>query len=186
MQINRKLTIGMFILGAMSHYDKEEVIKYPSVQYIAATLVKKHFEIRNGTTQERMWIKPRYIANQIHKAPKKADEFHKKGETAMKSILRKQNEWVTQAKIADTAWIRAADSFGADNAITVSALILAILRKEPEMAKWYGFNKKKMDKFAQSSEFKNMHIFASSRVATTLIKCLDQEIAHYNYEQSKS
>jgi len=62
-------------------------------------------------------------------------------------------------------------------------LILAILRKEPDVMKYYGFNKKKIDKFQKVPNGVERHNFASSRVASTLLELLDAEIAHYNYRR---
>lgn len=158
--INRKLCVGMFILGALSHYDNEEVVKYKSIQYVASTLKKKHFPIRNGTAKQR---------------------FQKD----IKALLKQKVIWENHASISDSAWKKATDDFSQDNSITVSALILAILRKEESTLEWYGFNKKKLEKYQQSSEFKNIHIFSSSRVATKLLSHLDSEIAYFNYEREK-
>lgn len=58
---------------------------------------------------------------------------------------------------------------------------MAILRKEPDTAKWYGFNEKKLDKYRKTSEFKDSHNFSSSRVATKLLEHLDSEISYYNF-----
>lgn len=52
--INRKLCIGMFILGGLSHYDNEEIVKHPHIQYIAKTLKKKHFSLKNGSESNRL------------------------------------------------------------------------------------------------------------------------------------
>jgi len=153
-EIDRRLCVGLFILGALSHYDKYEVIKFKSIQYIASTLHAKHFPIKNGTAKQR---------------------FNKD----IKALSVLKVNWDIHSQISNKSWIKAADSFSKESAITVSALILAILRKEPKVAKWYGFNQKKLDKFSKSSQFKDMHIFSSSRVATKLLEHLDSEISYF-------
>ena len=72
--INRKLCVGLFILGAMGHYDAEEVAKYKDIQYLAKVLHKKHFPIKNGTPNQRLWQNQSYVFEKIKKNPKKMQE----------------------------------------------------------------------------------------------------------------
>ena len=182
--INRKLCVGLFILGAMGHYDAEEVAKHKDIQYLAKVLVKKHFTIKNGTTENRLWQNQSYVFEKIKKNPKKRDEFLKKGAKAIEDKILISNSWNTHSDIANRAWIKSADSFPSTNAITVNQLILALLRKEPDTMKWYGFNHKKLDKYAKSTN-QQTHIFSSSRVATALLEELDSEIAYYYNNKEK-
>ena len=179
MLIERRLAVGMFLLGAMSHYDREEVVKYKDIQYIAATLHKKHFPIKNGTPEQRLWINPQHVIAQIKKTPKNKEKIVKRGESEFKKKLQREEYWKVHANIADTSWKKASDAFSSTNAITVNQLILALLRKEPKTAKWYGFNQKKLDKFSKTGEHAGTHIFSSSRVATKMLEHLDSEIAYY-------
>jgi hypothetical protein len=185
MKIDRRLTHGMFILGALGHYDNEEVIRYANIQYIAKTLKKKHFEIEKGTVQDRMWSKPNHVINQIKKNPKKKKQFIQKGERAFQAILDCQKSWIIHTKIANEAWMEVAKEFTDQNYITVTELILALLRKEPDTMKYYGFNEKKLEKFRQTGQHQGEYIFSSSRTASRLIKRLDETISHYHYNQSK-
>jgi len=162
MNLNRNLLVGLFIVGAMSHYDADEVIKYADIQYIAKALKKKNFEIKNGPAKMR--ANPRQYAKQL-------------------SVI--QMNWHMHTKISDQAWANTIEKFPATNAITVTGLILALLRKEPQMFKYYGFNKKKIDKFQTAEGSEKRLMFSSLKVASSLLNLLDAEIAHYNYRESR-
>jgi len=181
--IDRNLCVGMMIVGTLGHYDATEIMKWKSLQYIAATLRKKNFSIKNGSSEDRVWADADYVRKQMHSQPKKAQKIQERGIKAVTRATERYNRWVTHSKIADDAWVRAANSFPATNAITTSALILALINKSPELKKFYGFNQKKLDKFRNSSEFKDLHFIASGRVASKLLEFLDEEISHYNFNK---
>jgi len=126
---------------------------------------------------------PSTISDMISKTKneKKRHQLLQQGKNAQKRMIQSANYWETHAKVSDSAWIKAAKAFPATNAITVNQLILALLRKEESMKKWYGFNGKKLEKYSDSTL--NQHIFSSSRVATALIKELDSEIAYYYFNE---
>ena len=183
--IKKELCTGLFILGALSYYNNEEVLKYPSIQYIASILHKKHFSIKNGSAEDRILVKEQYIRNEVRSLGKKAKNEVKiqrlldKHKRAVLKAVERNNSWKVHSDIANTSWLKASASFKAESAITVSALILSILRKEPKTLKWYGFNQKKLDRYQKSSEAKDLHIFSSSRVATSLLENLDSEVSYY-------
>ena len=158
LKIDRRLCVGLIMVGAMSHYSAAELQKHKEVEYVAKTLMKKHFVQKNGTPKQRL--------NRDYGA-----------------ILELKERWGYHAEISNKAWMRAADKFPETNAITVNHLVLALLRKEEDTKKHYKFNQKKLDKFASVGI--DGHLFSSSKVATQLLKCLDEEIATFNYNQSK-
>ena len=178
--IERNLCVGLFILGALGHYNAEEVAKHKPIQYIAQVLHKKHFAIKNGTAEDRLWKNRSFVMDKVRSSPKNREKFIAKGERAVLNSFNRENKWMAHANVADTTWVKASKSFKADNTITVNQLILALLRKEPKAMKWYGFNQKKLDKYADSLNQKT-HFIASSRVAGKLLEELDAEIAYFYY-----
>lgn len=187
--VNPKLCVGLFLLGALSHYDKEEVVKHAGIQYIAKVLKKKHYGVKHGSIHEKTWSDEMYVRKQI--APhvksnnkKKVIEIQEKYAKAVTQAVRTHNCWIAHSQIANSAWGKASDRFAHNNSITVNQLILALLRKSPDAAKWYGFNQKKLDKFEQmDTEHKGQFIFSSSKVATQLLAELESEIAYFNHNQ---
>jgi len=185
-EIDRNLAVGMFVIGAMSHYTAEEISMHKDINYIMDIMRKKHFGIKNGTTETRMWSKPMFVRNEIKKNPRKAEQFVKKGDKAIIDSLQASNNWTIHSEIANKAWTEASNLFNKKNAISVNQLVSAILRKSPKTFSWYKFNQKKVDKFTKSGECANTHIFSSSKVASKLLEILDFEIAHYNYNRKAS
>lgn len=154
MTINKNLLVGMLLLGVMSHYDKEEVVKDKDLNYIAATLKKKHWSLKHGTP--KMIMQPaKHIA-----------EFK----------LLHEN-WLSHARLADNAWKNTEQTLKIE--ITTTALLMALLRKEPKAKKYYGFNTNKLSKYVNNSAHKDNYLFTSSKVATALLENLDLEIEKY-------
>jgi len=115
----------------------------------------------------------------MKKQPKNKEKIIARAAKEVKTHMKRIESWETHAKIADTAWKRAANSFSVNNEITVNQLVMAIIRKDESVVKAYKFNKKVLDKFSETGV--KGHFFASSRTATKILECLDEEIAHYNY-----
>ena len=177
MIIDRRLCVGQYLIGVLGYYTDAELMVDSGMNYIAMTLRKKHFNIKNSTPIVRMWSKPQYVAKQIQKQPKKREEILAKSARMTQKSIDDMNRWVQHSLIADEAWKEACDSFPETNAISTNQLIGAIFRKNPDIVSWYGFNQKKIDKILAGDKY----IFASSRVATSLLKKLDETIARYNY-----
>lgn len=154
MNINRNLLVGMLLLGVMSHYDKDEVIQDKDLNYIAATLKKKHWSLKHGTPKMRM---------QPSKYVKQFKALHE--------------DWLAHARISDTAWKNTELELKIE--ITTTALLMALLRKEEKAKKYYGFNDKKLLKYVNNSKHKDSYLFTSSKTATALLKNLDLEIEKY-------
>ena len=152
-KIDRRLCVGLMILGAMSHYDAHEVVSDKRLQYIAKALKKIHYPLKNGTARERM-------------------------QRDSKVMFRIVTNWQTHADIADAAWKKSADSV--TKTITVSDLILALLRKEPRVAKMYNINVNKIKSMTSGK-----HILSSAQIATLLLGHLNSEIAYYYNEIEK-
>jgi hypothetical protein len=159
-KIDKRLCVGMIILGALGYYSNEEMIKDKHLQYIAKTLRKRHFDIKNGSAKDRL------IRNVLE-------------------IQKHKAIWELHAHISDNAWNNACTKFNDKNYITVTSLIFAIIKKSPDVQKFYGFTDKKLKEYYDSSAYKAQHTFASMRVASTLLEMLDFEIAHYYVKLDK-
>ena len=157
-QINKNLCVGMFILGALGYYTNEELQKDKHLQYVAMTLRKKHFSLKNGSAKDRITINAR-------------------------EILKRRAIWELHAHIADDAWNEATRKFPPTNAISITMLIFALLQKRPDVKKYYAFNDKKMQAYIDVLPEKN-HSFSSLRTASKMLEMLDFQIAHY-YVQLK-
>ena len=182
MNLNKDLLVGMFVLGVLSHYGFEEIQKDKGINYIAMTLRKKHFDLKNGNADVRLWSEQEYVKKQIKRNPKRRVEYIKKSQKAFSKRIELRNSWEVHAKISDSAWKKATLKFNADNAITTNQLLSALLRKNDSTVKWYSFNKKKIDKILHPNpNRKDNYIMASSRVATALMNELESEIAYYYY-----
>ena len=177
-EIDRRLCVALMLVGGLSHYTPQEVQKYKDINYMLMTLQKKNFVLRNGTAEQRLWANQSYALEQIKKSPNKREQFMKKHTKAIHDLVVVHNNFIAHSKIADTAWRLASKKFPSTNAITVNQLVLALLRKDEPTMKYYGFNKKKLEKFAKSG-VQGSHIFSSSRVATTLLDELSSEIAYF-------
>ena len=165
--IDRRLSIGMFILGILGHYDDDEVLANKHIQYVAQTLRKKHFDIKNGTAKDRFNATNGRITPQQRIG-------------AIKRLQQASENWLKHSAVADKAWVTASKAT-AQTEITITGFISAILKKEPDTIKWYGFNTKKLEKFKNESQFGDDYMFRNMRASTKLLSFLDAEIAHYNY-----
>ena len=143
----------MFILGALGYYSNEELQKDKHLQYIAITLRKKHFTLKNGSAKDRITINA-------------------------KEILKRKVIWELHAHIADDAWNEATRKFPPTNAISITMLIFALLQKRPNVKKYYAFNDKKIQAYVDALPEKN-HSFASLRTASKMLEMLDCQIAYY-------
>jgi hypothetical protein len=179
-EIDRRFCVGLFILGVLGHYSSSEIAKDSGLRYIAEVLRKKHFELKNGTVEMRTWASPSYVNKQIKRNPKKRDEYIKKGQRAVAKRIEVVNRWTVHSRVADNAWIKATYRFDKNNAITTNQLIFALLRKNPDVLKWYKFNPKKIESILKPRPNTDNYIIQSSRVATALLEELDAEIAYYN------
>jgi len=170
------------MVGLLGYYDKDEIQKYKDIQYIAKLLRVKHFDMKNGKAADRLLNDKGYIAQKTHKlSDKKKEEFEKKVIAAVNRIVTSRDNFVLHGNIADKAFKRASNNFPSTNGITITATILALLRKTPSAMKHYKFNQKNIDKINNANKNEKTLIFSSSRVATELLKCLDEEIAHYYF-----
>lgn len=186
--INRDLCVGLFILGVLAHYTKEEMLQYKDISYIASTLTKKHFNIKNGDENIRMWNNINYVQTKIKETKGRINLLERvkiRHEKAIISYANIRNNWTAHTHIANEAWKRAADFFSSDNAITTTQLIIALLRKSESTKKYYKYNDKKLDKFSKTGMYVGTHIFSSSRVATKLLSTLDEEIAHFQFNNKE-
>ena len=182
--IDRRICIGIFIVGAISFYEKDEIMKHKAIGYVLKVLKKKNFSLKNGRVEDNLWSNAEYVRNQLRINPKKAKEITRKFEQAVRNKTKTENRWTAHIEIANNAWMKATKKFSENNAITTNQLVLALLRKDEATMKFYGFNAKKLKAFAGKGT--NGYIFSSSRVASTLLEILDQEIAYFNYNKRKT
>jgi len=159
-KIDKRLCVGMMILGALGYYTNEEIVKDTHLQYISKTLRKKHFNIKNGSAKDRLKMN-------------------------MQSLIKHKAIWELHAHISDDAWNKACGKFNNTNHITVTSLIYALIKKNPDVQKFYGFTDKKLKEYYDSSAYRSQHTFASMRTASTLLEMLDFEIAHYYVKLDK-
>jgi len=158
--INDKLIVGMIIFGSLSHYDEDELLKCKDIQYIASILRKKHFNIKNGTVKERM-------GNNIQ-------------------IINKKREiWTFYADISNSIWLEASKRLKTGE-IAIISLILSLLRKRPDVVKWYGFNEKRLKKIHLESLKTRNYMMASSIASSKLLEVMDEKIDEYNKKYIKA
>ena len=79
---------------------------------------------------------------------------------------------------------KAVEKTGNDYA-SLSAAIKQILEKEPWLIQYFKLNQRHLDKMYKVFNTKDIE-FRSKRFANTILKCLDIEVAHYNYIKEKS
>lgn len=180
-KINKDVCLSIFIIGILGHYDNNEVIKEKDIQYIASTLKKKNFPIKNGTDKERILANPERTKQELKrtKKAKKKEQIEANYLKAIKSIIRKKRTWDIHAKISDNAWLNSKQQ-AKELPSSVSGLIYAILRKNESFIKWYSFNKKRMEQYMREDTAHNPTIFRSSLLVTKLINNLESEIELYN------
>lgn len=165
----------MFILGLLAHYTDEEIIKDKHLQYIASVLKKKHFDLKNGNAKLRITLKTQ---------PKNEAQQKELTRAIYKMKLIKE-AWDLNTHIADKAWKTTAEAETVKHDVTTTDLIVFLLEKEASASKWYGFNKKKLEAFKKTSPLFGKYGYRSLRVVNELVKQLEIEIAHYNYNNLK-
>ena len=158
MQLDKRLLIGQMLVGAMAHYTLDEIVKHKVLKYISAQLKKKHFDMKNGNSSDR------FISNR--------DRDLEKRIAANKRIQKSQTIWNIHSNVANKAWVRTNNEI--DFGVTISDLINAVLRKRPDVFKFYGFNKNKMKGYGAMT-----NLMSSAKVAQKLIDNLDTECAYY-------
>ncbi len=79
---------------------------------------------------------------------------------------------------------RAVEKTGNDYA-SLSAAIKQILEKEPWLIQYFKLNQRHLDKMYKVFKTKDIE-FRSKRFANTILKCLDIEVAQYNYRKDNS
>jgi hypothetical protein len=159
-EIDRRLCVGMLLVGALGYYDNKEIAQDKSLEYIASKLRKRNFTIKNGSAKDR---------------------FNRNS----KALMRSKAIFDIHAHIADDAWNAACMKFGATNEISVSALIYFLIKKNPDVQKFYEFNPKELEKFYKSNINKSTHSFSSMRTASKIMEMLDIHVAYYNFNVKK-
>ena len=160
MQIDRNVLIGLLIAEVLKYHDADEIMKDKKLGYIASVIKKKHTSLKFGQPKHRMNI-PKYH----------------------KELNAVADKWNAHVMIQATAWNNAKEKISTAHLITSTDMIVILIKKNPSVLKSYGFNQKKIDSFANSSNFKGKHYFASSRTISVIMECLEAEIAHYNYNE---
>jgi len=186
MEINRDLCIGQMVLGMMSHFDNDEIIKYNDLQYIAKILKKKNFALKNGTEKERYFANESFVMLKLKAVSKNKKKQKAILDESIKSKIAIENKllrWSEHGKITDLAWMKAIEKIDKNNYITILSAILAVLRKNPQTVKFYSFSPKKLEQIQKAQSLKDAYIFSSSRATTHLLDALDVEIAQYNFRQ---
>ena len=65
----------MFILGALGYYTNEELQKDKHLQYVAMTLRKKHFALKNGSAKKYYAFNDKKIKAYVDALPEKNHSF---------------------------------------------------------------------------------------------------------------
>lgn len=186
MEVNRDLCVGMLIMGILGHYQKEDIINTKSIQYIAKTIKKKNFTFKHGESSDRKWVESDHRKKML-KAAKTQEAKMKvvsQYDKAYERLVEVQKDWFENSKIAIEAW-EDAYRMSEKQEITASGYIVALLRKEPSVVKFYGLSEKKIKNFKESSSDDKTHGFRSSVAATKVLDLLGKNIATFNYRQSK-
>lgn len=167
-KIDDRICIGQMLVGTMSHYSNDDVLKNDDLQYIAKTLKKINYQLKNGSAKDRAEV----IRAQKIKNKKLFD-------VSLNKIALARSTWDIHSHIADDAWNDAVKKLPSHTMFSAIGLIYFLLKKRKDVLKFYSFDEKRLESIFELSDGKSTHSFQSMRTSSALLKSLEYRIANY-------